>query len=745
MSSVLLLLALSGSVSSGCVDPARDLRALALDHVIAHADQTLGTRRMIDGLTRYFETGSRTDQLTATTRYTNLGTGRYSRRDLALGLIYASSPDLLPERTHGYRNRRMLLYTNTEDMAMRHLVAALERHPNDWIAGAGMAAVALGTRNPELLGTAREQLTALLARDTARTMVRLALADVLIGRDSAAAARALLEGWQTECPAAAHVYSEALMLTGDTAAGAVLYIETLRSSETQLERFIEDVILTLPYDDRYALERVAPAERRQWLVEWWDRSSARSARTLEERVAAHVRRVVQAQQLYRKAHNPVLPPGNLSDRLLVSHAPPWDARGEVFIRHGQPDTVISTERGVLMYIPQNESWLYARGEPQWLFNFVWGEGADWRLASPWIGCGGTGRPPLERRWNMSQTAGPRPDPAFTVPSSPEGAMFARDYYNDRAPFDEFSAAFMRHCGKVWGGAGELEIHNAIRKSQIAYDTLMTRTLRSESARHPLKNRIRLHVNTYAFRTPGGERERTAVMQWPKADLGGMPQGEAVLQVAVVGSAGAPLRRDTVIAFSQLQAERDPVSATHMTWTGALPADARLFTFAADGTDAQRGSYNENDIPDVGVGGAAISSIVVAAPGANGPLVRGTTSLWPRPAHRVLLGETFRLFYEVYGLPADEPIRTKVTVVHDDAERMRSLLDVFRGRRGDRVLEFDGTAEHDGRGIVVHDLEIGGDLVPGTYTVTVEITTRTAGRLTRTAALVVRDPGASALD
>jgi GWxTD domain-containing protein len=729
-------MAVSGTV---CVDPARDLRALAQEHVIPLRDDTRGTDRMVAGFAAYLESGSRTDQLTAVTRYTALGTGRYTRRDLVLGIIYASSPDLTPQRTYGYRNRRLLLYSNTEDQAMRHLERALQLHPDEWLAGVAMARVALGIRSRQRLAQAREHLTVLLRRDAGNTAVRLALADILIARDSAATARALLEPSKDVCAAAAHAYGEALILSGDTLSGAQHYGAALRGADGNLDRFVEDVILALPYDDREVLERLAPEERRDWLVEWWDRSAARSARTVEERIAAHLRRVAYAQQHYRKAHNPILPPGNLSDRLLVAVAPPWDARGEVLIRHGEPDTVIATQSGILIHLPQNESWLYARGEPQWLFNFVWREGADWSLASPYIGCGGSGGKPLEARWNGR--TGPRPTPAFTVPGTPDGAIFARDYYADRAPFDEFSAAFMRHCEKVWGGGRDVNVHNQIRASQEAYDTLLVRALRSESARHALKRPVRLRVNAYAFRTAGGTRESAAVLWIPKADLGGMPTGRALVQVALVGDAGAPIRRDTIIEFSQLQVQQEPVLATQMSWQGELPRGARLYAFAADVVDAQRGAYVDTDLPAHDAASASISSVVVAAPAAAGPLVRGSTRVWPHAGHAVLVGETFRLFYEIYGLTADEPIRTRVTVQHTDAERARSLLDLFRGKRADRIIEFAGVAAHDERGISVHDLEIGGDLVPGSYSITIEV--RTAREtLTRTGAMVVRDPAES---
>jgi hypothetical protein len=736
MITTLLLLSMVADGTAACVDPARDLRALALEHLIPARDGTYGTDRMVEGFVRYLETGSRSDQLTAVTRYTALGTGRYSRRDLVLGIIYASSPDLTPERTYGYRNRRLLLYANTEDQAMRHLEHALERHSDDWLAGVAMARVALGIRSVPRLAQARTQLVRLLQRDAARTAIRIALADILIAQDSAVLARDVLAPVKGTCAAADHAYAEALILTGDTASGADLYVAALRRADGQLDRFIEDVMLTLPYDDREVLERQPAATRRDWLVSWWDRSAARSARTIEERVAAHLQRVVYAQRHYRKAQNPILPPGNLSDRLLVAVAPPWDARGEVLIRHGEPDTVITTQSGVLIHQPRNASWLYARGEPQWLFHFLWRDGTDWSLASPFIGCGGVGGNPLEARWNGR--TGPRPDPAFTVPNSTAGAIYARDYYADRAPFDEYSAAFMRHCERMWGGGGDVSLHTRIRRSQEAYDSLMVGALRSESARHPLKRSVRLRANTYAFRTTAGQHETAALLWIPKADLSGMPTGRALLQVAIVGAAGAPIRRDTVIEFSQLHARQAPVLATQMSWTGPLPTGARLHVFAADGGDEERGAYLDADLPRGDAAAASISSIVVAAPGAAGPLVRGSTSVWPHAGHAVLLGETFRLFYEIYGLASDEPLRTRVTVQHTDMERARSLLDLFRDKRGDRVIEFDGVAELDERGIAVHDLVLGGDLVPGRYSITVEVRTGTA-TLQRTALLVVREP------
>ncbi|HEX2166345.1 MAG TPA: hypothetical protein VHG09_03810, partial [Longimicrobiales bacterium] len=717
---------------SPCIDPATDLRALVLAHMPADRLAGSGSERMASAFTQFMRTGTRDDFLTARRRYSTALGGDHdvAARSLIMGLIHAASPDLNPANTRGYRHRRLTMHTMAEANVVRFLSRSAQLDPSLWLSGVALARTALGTRSDRALDAASTALRLILAHDEANVAARIALADVLTARDSAGEAVRLLRGLETRCAPAAHALAEALAVQGDTMTAGVVYLEGLaRAPDDQLSRFSEDVVLLLPLSQRASYDSVAPSMRREWIQDFWERSAAASARLLRARVGVHLSRAHYAQTHYRKAKNPFNPfasfdrdvasfstveeergpavPGITPyDQILFAISPAWDERGEVLLRHGQPDTAVSTPDGLLIYMPRNLSWIYQRGNPPWMVHFTRDLGPDWAIAGPYIGCGKNGLPPQIGRV-----------PITTHQPSSGGGVFASIYYSDRAAWSRFMDTFAKGCT-----AGAPQLAQAIKDAQQEYAVQMDAMLGTESAPRRLEHPMRLRIASYAFRDAERRPEIGTVAWVPAADMsaGGAP---AVLRLnfALVGANGRPAVKDTAVAVPASVRHEDAVLGVGVRWAGRYPRDAQLHVFAVDDADADRGAYADVRVtlPDT-VNAHAMSSIVIGEPGTTGPLARGSYRVAPHPDHIVLLGQPFRLFYELYGLEQDEALGTTIIVRRTDQSNIDALRERFGGRSSIREIQFERSADLDARGIVVHDVEIGGDLLPGEYTVEISV-------------------------
>src|SRR5690606_12836598 len=114
--------------------------------------------------------------------------------------------------------------------------------------------------------------------------------------------------------------------------------------------------------------------RRIWFERFWQLRAANAGVTAHERLAEHYRRLAHARTRY--VRNSVR--GTDSQGILLAgNEPrtfPFDDRGVIYIRHGEPAGAVSTQhRGVL----PNESWYYdIPGHGPQLFHFVAARGTQ---------------------------------------------------------------------------------------------------------------------------------------------------------------------------------------------------------------------------------------------------------------------------------------------------------------------------------------------------------------------------------
>ena len=135
----------------------------------------------------------------------------------------------------------------------------------------------------------------------------------------------------------------------------------------------DDAVLGLLFDDIVALlnkqeiarwEKLTVEEKRTALRTFWDMRAALAGIPVHERLAEHYRRLQIARRQYWRSARFGAPKGDqLQLRSFADR--PYDDRGTIFIRHGQPAQLL---RSGVSQEPPMESWLYHNidGQPRML-------------------------------------------------------------------------------------------------------------------------------------------------------------------------------------------------------------------------------------------------------------------------------------------------------------------------------------------------------------------------------------------
>ena len=382
------------------------------------------------------------------------------------------------------------------------------------------------------------------------------------------------------------------------------------------------------------------------------------------------------------------------------------------------------------------------------------QGPDWFFIGPWIGCGDALSPSLARAQapNLSARVDPRrvgqqarQDAAAAgaaAARSAAGALLAREYYLALARLDARYDELAAHCAAAATIKGLDPGRIAARVKTLAqdYGDVVSGLLTTESARRRLTRPLRLIAGAYAFRNAAGSPELATFAWVPAADVAQLADDAALqLSFSLLGPTGAPLRVDTT-ALVRNGFERDgSVLRMAVRWAALPPGDnTRLHVFVGDAREPSRGGYAEQRVPAMSRAAQAMSSVVVAVPGESGPLVRGARHVAPQPGHIVMVGDAFRLFYELYGIAEDTELQTTIRLRRTREDDLEGLLARYTGKRAERELHFREQAVLDSRGVVVRDVAMTGELVPGDYAVEV-IVRMPGGDLTGSTALRIREP------
>jgi hypothetical protein len=411
---------------------------------------------------------------------------------------------------------------------------------------------------------------------------------------------------------------------------------------------------------------------------------------------------------------------------------PWDDRGLILIRHGEPDEVIRVASGDGT-LPK-EAWIYyaMNGVPA-VFEFrkapLW---ADYVAALP-VEC------------DVSQA---RRD---VRPDARGLATFQRvilDYGTRLAAADPDATSRAYRCynalarGKLSEELPYIRLSEASRALE-ARNAMMT-ALQTETAGHRFANPLRILASVYALKGADSSTTISTFLKLPAEALTPAPMYQGVrypLQVslAVEDQVARTVQRvDTLLrhdAPGPLVGGQHVRTVVHIPARPAADATVRLtVSNTYEPAEGQSLAFRR-PVPTFTTGDFALSDLIVAEPGNAGYWTRGNASLSPVPGHQIA-GHAFRLYYEIYGLSDNESVRTRIVLSPTHEDGLKSRLRAIFGGRSVQELEFDERTTPDADGITSVDRTITTTLDPGRYVLELTIQRSSTGERLATSTEIV---------
>jgi hypothetical protein len=742
---VLLAAAMASAHAGGpaCIDPATPLRQLAAQYDRWPAPSTERGERAFELAKEYLAKGDPKVYHKALAEYRWIETNTPSdlHINFALGLLYATGPDLNFPGSVGYRHNAIANNSLADDRAADKLEFVASKDPSAWIAAVALTRIALVSPEKSRMRQARQALETVLQRDSTNVPARLAWHDVLIAQDSAERARAYDVAYPIDCTAAQHAQAESLLLTGDTAAGVRLYLAALRDANgDEVTRFYDDLRVMMSIGQMKTYAMLAPSERAAWMLAFWKRSADAFGRTIEARIAEHVVRVAFADLNFRARDftaSSDKPVAWIDD---TTHIVPWDVRGVLYVRHGAPTHRF---RIVNQCVESYEAWEYTAEDTPWIFwfgrNCLIPIRSVARTTHDWFAMGS---PPSCGRPFITRPVPTLAESRAKLEKNPE-LIDRRDIYTLLSEFDPRYNIMLEECAKLGMGFRPSEI--AAKKMQdLRYvlnretQNILKDAVWSEGTPPRITKPANMVIAAYQFRS-AQQRTELAVTAWLS-----MPH-EAPAAPAARGVHFTYVLTDSDIsAFRADKTERmdsqGGLLRSSATLNDVKIRQGTLRVIATNVADSTQGAVRSAPVSirdDAAPRG--LSDIVLAAPNTDdGVLERGTYRIAPLPAHVVGVGGEFRLFVEAYGIASGEDIETTVRIARQDKSALVQLFKMFPGKKAERTLSFRANAALDARGVFVEDVNIAGDLVPGDYMVQVIIQPKTGQPLERTTVLYITD-------
>ncbi|MEX2611891.1 MAG: hypothetical protein WEA24_18355 [Gemmatimonadota bacterium] len=574
-------------------------------------------------------------------------------------------------------------------MARRAAVEALRLDPALPVGGEVLAELGLRSRDSATLVAARTALEAAVAARRADATSLAALARVLttLG-EPAAAARAGARGAALGGTGAGEArYARALALLDQPDSAAAGYAAWRRWVAAADSAALVRAWLALePAAEPWDVERWrggGTAARRTLLLDFWKERAALSGVREAERAAEHYRRLRTAHDRYPRRTRFGAPPGNallLRDRQELPER--LDDRGTLYVRHGQPDTIVRTFAGMGEY--ENESWAYRRPEGGWdLFNF------------------------------------------FRYPSSNDYVLIHRVPCDGRWLAER--AAFAPALG---GLAGACTARGVLNASAELRDLALA-ALEGDSHRPPFTRPLPLAWDVATFRGTAGATDVVAALALPLATLAGTPPAVRASVILVDTVFGTVTRLDTLAT-----APPGAVAGSHMRLHLGLAAPPAagavqrlvVHDVAEPGHGAMVGGPLE--LRDYTGDTLMVSDLLLVEPDEEGPLVRGQARLALVPGQRFVPRtgvSAFRVFYEIYNLREGTPFETRIEIERLGQGVRHTLRGLFGGNRPVE-LRFTGVAAPEADGAVRELRRVEMELEPSLYRLRVTVSDPVRGSL-----------------
>ena len=600
--------------------------------------------------------------------------------------------------------------------ARRAFRRALELDPGHAGAAIELGRLALDSRVPDDLAEARDAVRTAAAYHPGDPDLLLALADLeaALGNQEASAAAAQEAVEAGADAAGTYAYALALLRTpGREAAGARAYLDAVEAlTPAAAARFYEDLLPIVTDDEDLRWQTANLERRRAWLRAFWEERAALAGKTVAERIAEHYRRLAVAHERYRSSGKRGAAPGDAllrepaEDRVL-----PFDDRGIVYVRHGEPDHVIQTTHAGLH---ANETWIYTNpdGTSQ-SFHFVRLPNApDFRLVSD-----------LFAALNREEL-----DAAIAL-------------IQDRAPYDESLHGILAKLRRVRDariedpGAAVADLRMERLEASAENRTATLAALERDTDRPRFDRDLPFYFDLYTFRGAAGKTEVTAAIAIPGELLEPVTSGGETLYSVDVSlivldtAAGTISRVDTTYNYrSPDRLAKGEHLRTHVRLE-APPSDSAVYRISVrNAADRSQGHLYGGTlgVTDYRGGELMLSDIVLAEPD-SGTWHRGAARLALVPPRQFPAGEEVTLFYEIYDLPAGSPYEVEIVVEGGERSGIIPWLGRLLGfRRGRIRLRFQGEARTDDLGRVQEIRRVASELPPGSYRIRVTVTDLSTG-------------------
>ena len=621
----------------------------------------------------------------------------------------------------------------------RQFVKALELAPALAPAAVELARVSLEMRHKDHMKRSRDALTKMVDGGNSDPDVRVALAQVQTALGDVAAAETVV-GDHASAGALLAKAEALLRQPGRAAAGAAAYFEgaALIDAESD-DAFFEQIRMIATDRELVEWQSHTLEARRAFLQHFWDLRAAASGKTVADRLAEHYTRLAEAQERFRRqGKRGGSPAGSMLAQKYDAEQLPFDERGLIFVRHGEPLQVIRTSNSELR---PNESWVYQlpNGRNQMYHFLVLRDGADYRLVDDVL-------------MALDPSAQELPYDGIEALLGQRGAYDAR-YNIIAARFDQIKnnkwAASVANvqclaqggtnclgsnsaAGGMIGGVNStlqtiattrLSLANENREAALA-------ALATDTDRPEFREALPFYYDVYTFKGGGQNTDLTAAIAIPGPSLeprqaGGELVYSVQLSLIVIDTAtNHVVRTDTTYSF---RSDRRLGLGEHVRLHTSLATASSKTTIhrlvIRDLGKPSRGQMygGGTTVPSYLSAGLMISDIVLAEPN-DGTWERGAAKLALVPPRQFLESRPLTLFYELYNLPAATPYRTEISLAPTDKSGgLGNIKRLFGGKDGTMRLSFEGSARVDAAGRVQETRRVTTELKPGRYRVIVKVT------------------------
>lgn len=419
-----------------------------------------------------------------------------------------------------------------------------------------------------------------------------------------------------------------------------LYYQAARSTDTAVVRELRhDIAWIADSSELAGFDSTTTATRASWLHDFWEQRDVEALRPRGSRLAEHYRRVGFAKSHFRIL---VMDRKYELNELWVNRLAPFDDRGLIYIRHGEPDDTASAVRAGAC---PNVSWLYRRPNGNMIFHFVARENPnDWRL--------------VETLANVSGQPGAttRVRRAGTTRSCP----IIDDLYQSRAALDPIYAKLV----------ASPTYQNLQRELALA---TRSREVGTTSDSDPLRFATQIDAawRTYALLGSGpGQGRVLIVSSLPASALEPIvenPPGYGFQLHFVAQSGETIIETDTTRRFRVKQALEPGQMLTFTTELPLHPGTWKFGSVLRQPADSAGQFFRTPAlaVPDPGSSALQMSDIVlgVEAGGQHWQAPDGPYMLSPTGTYTQ--GDPVLIYYELSGAHPGETLKTDVTFARED--------------------------------------------------------------------------------